>query len=99
MKSISFKGKNRSYVRMMDDHSTLYGHMSMGTKGTVVTCWKVGFLERLAILITGKVWIGTNTYGKPLQVAAPAVNPSKLTPELDKRGEQKAGQEWPTKKG
>jgi hypothetical protein len=35
--------------------------------GTVTTCWKMGFLERLEVLLSGRVWLSVSTFNQPLQ--------------------------------
>lgn len=35
--------------------------------GVIYCCWQVSFLERIKILLTGKVWHSIMTFNKPLQ--------------------------------
>lgn len=34
--------------------------------GDIVSCWHLSFVERLRLLLTGKVWVCLRSYNKPL---------------------------------
>jgi hypothetical protein len=42
-------------------------------EGTVVSCWGLSFVERLKILIRGKLWLTVMTFNAPLQLPTPDV--------------------------
>lgn len=35
--------------------------------GRIAACWKLSFIERIKVLLTGVVWQQVMTFGKPLQ--------------------------------
>lgn len=40
--------------------------------GTVVSCWRLTFIERFRLLITGKLWLNQLTFGQDLQPQRPS---------------------------
>ena len=39
-----------------------------------ISCWKLGWFERLKILFTGTLWLRQLNFGQPLQPQLPQVN-------------------------
>jgi hypothetical protein len=42
--------------------------------GTVTSCWKLSFRERIKLLFTGKLWLQMMNFGKPPSPIYPTVN-------------------------
>ena len=65
MKIYEFKECNHKYAENQSEYLTLPCHKA--DDGMVTTCWQLSFLDRLSILIFGKVWLQILTFNKPLQ--------------------------------
>jgi hypothetical protein len=39
----------------------------------VISCWRLGLLERLKVLFSGRLWLRQLSFGKPLQPQRPQV--------------------------
>lgn len=63
---IKFKQCNRVYGEGQKDYIPLPALAIDDDQGTVVTCWKPSFIERLQILFTGKLWLSMLNFHKPL---------------------------------
>lgn len=51
--------------------------------GEVISCWGVGWFERLQVLFTGRVWVSVLSGGGPIQpIALHAVNPLIIAEEV-----------------
>ena len=48
--------------------------------GTVVTCWRLSWRERLRILFSGRFWLITMTFKAPLQPILPTIDNPITTP-------------------
>lgn len=67
MKPIRFKQANVTYAEDQPEYLPLPAHKVGNREGEVITCWQVSFLERLQILIFGKMWFRQLTFYNPLQ--------------------------------
>jgi len=65
MKAIKFKECNSTYAKEQPEYSPLPAHKSLD--GMVTTCWSFSFMERIKILIFGKLFLQILTFNKPLQ--------------------------------
>lgn len=65
MEPIQFKECNVIYGKDQHEYRNLPA-LKLEEHGTVVTCWRISWKERLRLLITGKMWIGIMTYNEPL---------------------------------
>ena len=65
MKAIKFKECNSTYAKNQPEYLPLPAHKS--SDGTVTTCWSFSFIERIKILIFGKLFLQILTFNKPLQ--------------------------------
>lgn len=66
MHPIPFKGHNCTYAKDQPEYKPLPAFKDDGPQGQVVTCWNLGFWERLRLLLTGKVWVCMLTFNGPL---------------------------------
>lgn len=62
MKPISFAGHNRVYGKTLPAVNHLPVFMSDG--GVAVSCWRMSWRERAAVLLRGVVWVVMVTKGK-----------------------------------
>ena len=67
MKAIKFKHSNVTYAKDQKACNQLPALALGDPAGHVVTCWKMGWLERLKVIFTGKVWLDTMTFNQNLQ--------------------------------
>ena len=65
MKPIDFKEKIVDFAKDQDDYQTLPAWK--GEDGQVISCWKLTPMERIKLLIQGKIWVRQYTFNKSLQ--------------------------------
>lgn len=74
MKPIKFKHQNITFAENQLEYMPLPALKIDSQNGEVVSCWKMTFIERVKVLITGKVWVSLLTFNKPLTPSYLAVN-------------------------
>jgi hypothetical protein len=74
MKPTGFKESNATFAEDQEEYLPLPVHKRMDEEGTVVSCWKLSFFERLKVLFTGRVWYSVWTFGGPLQPQLPSID-------------------------
>ena len=72
MKPIEFKEQNCIYAKNQPEYLPLPVYKT--GDGTVKSCWKLSFHERLKVLLTGKIWLMVMTFNHPLQPSLLSVN-------------------------
>jgi len=65
MKPINFKGKNVTFAENQPEYLPLPAHKT--ENGLVTSCWKCSLLDRIRILLFGRIWVQNLTFNKPLQ--------------------------------
>ena len=65
MKPVEFPEQNCIYAKSQKEYLPLPAYEM--EDGTVISCWKVSWAERIKILINGKIWLSILTFLKPLQ--------------------------------
>ena len=65
MKLKTFKECNITYAEHQPPYLPLPAHRSRD--GEVTACWGLSFRERLKVLITGRIFLQTLTFNRPLQ--------------------------------
>lgn len=65
MKPVAFDGQNTVYAADQPQYLPLPAYKN--EQGQVLTCWKLSVLERLQVLVTGRVWLSMLTFNQPLQ--------------------------------
>ena len=76
MKPIEFPGCNIVYAK--DQREYLPLPAQRGSEGEVISCWKLGFLERLKVLFTGKMYLSLLTFNRLLQPQKMSVQKPKV---------------------
>lgn len=66
MNPIKFKEQNIIFAEHQDNYWPLPALVKKDNYGTVMTCWKMSFKERLKVLLTGKIWVYEASFNKPL---------------------------------
>lgn len=69
MDPVHFPESNFTYAKDQPQYRPLPCHRD--AEGTIVTCWRLSFTERMRVLLTGKLWINVMTFNKPLQPMLP----------------------------
>lgn len=90
MEPVKFKGYNlviaknqKEYLPLPAFHSAIYDNGDQ--YGSVISCWKLTWRERLKVLFNGRFYFSQMTFNEPLQPQRPYVeNP--LTPEAQAAG-------------
>lgn len=82
MKPISFPGCNAVYAKDQPEYLPLPVYRSDTVHGQVVSCWKLSFIERLKLLITGKLWLSVFTFRGPLQPVLPTTKKNEVLIEM-----------------
>jgi hypothetical protein len=75
MKPIDFPGSNTVFAKDQPEYQPLPAYADSGNRGMVVTCWKMSWKQRWAVLMTGHVWVHQITFKNPLQPQFLDVNP------------------------
>jgi len=65
MKPINFKQAGVIFAKNQPEYMPLPAYK--GDDGKVISCWKMGFKERLKIFLTGRIWLTLLTFNNPLQ--------------------------------
>lgn len=81
MKPIKFNQANVTYAEDQPQYLPLPACKVGNREGEVITCWQLSFLERVSILLFGKVWFRQLTFYNPLQ----PVNMSVTSPFEDEK--------------
>ncbi|WP_028664436.1 hypothetical protein [Runella zeae] len=66
MKPIRFQEVNKVYAENQPEYTPLPVFAKDNQEGEVVSCWKLSILERIRLLITGKLWVSLYTFHQPL---------------------------------
>lgn len=72
MKPIDFDHSNVTFAKDQPEYQPLPAFRA--DDGTVISCWKLTFRERLKMLFTGRLWISNLTFNNPLQPQLPMIN-------------------------
>jgi hypothetical protein len=72
MKPITFKGQNTVFAKDQPEYFPLPAFKT--EDGRVVSCWKLSILERLYLLLRGRLWFQSKTFNRPLQPQLLTVN-------------------------
>lgn len=79
MTPIEFTEQNVVFAKDQPEYLPLPAYRD--EDGTVISCWKLSWKERLKILLTGKLWLSILTFNAQLQPQLPSAdNPFKATP-------------------
>lgn len=65
MKPIDFEESNITYAKDQPEYLPLPAHRT--EDGTVTSCWKMGFREKIKVLFTGRIYLKLLTFNSPLQ--------------------------------
>jgi hypothetical protein len=65
MKPIKFKESNVTFAENQPEYIPLPAFKDLD--GEVVSCWQLDILERIKVLLFGKIWLHQLTFNKPLQ--------------------------------
>ena len=71
MKPIEFKQHNVTFAKDQPQYLPLPAYRS--DDGQVITCWQLSWLDRLRVLVNGKLWLSQLTFNHPLQPQRPSI--------------------------
>jgi hypothetical protein len=66
MKPIKFKEQNCVYAENQEPYLPLPAHKHDDEWQCVSSCWGLSLVERIKVLITGRIYTTLPTFGKPL---------------------------------
>lgn len=66
MKPKKFKEQNAIYAEDQPQYLPLPGHKVKEPEGRFIFCMGLSFIERLRILLLGRIWVSLMTFNKPL---------------------------------
>jgi len=66
MKPIKFKEQNCTYAENQPEYIPLPAFRVDEPEGRIISCWRLSFIERIRLLITGKLWVSLMSFNKPL---------------------------------
>ena len=72
MQPINFKEQTNVLAKDQPEYLSLPVFIS-SDKGTIISCWRFSFWERLRVLFFGKLWLRQLTFGNKLQPQLPEV--------------------------
>jgi len=68
LQAIDFPERNVEIAKDQPQYRTLPAFVDTNTaEGVMVTCWQLSWRDRLAVLVTGKLWASVWTFSQPLQ--------------------------------
>jgi hypothetical protein len=65
MNLIEFPEQTIVIAKNQPEYKPMYAHID--GNGIVTCCWKLSLLDRLEVLLTGKIWHQVMTFKQPLQ--------------------------------
>ncbi|MVM33629.1 hypothetical protein GO755_26560 [Spirosoma sp. HMF4905] len=71
---IEFPEQHTRVAKDQPEYRPLPAHFKEGDQGQMVACWQLAPLDRLKILLTGKLWCSMWTFHKPVQPLFFSVN-------------------------
>ncbi len=66
MKPIRFPEVNKVYAENQPEYNPLPVFAKDGQEGEVISCWRLSIIERIRLLVTGKLWVSLWTFHQPL---------------------------------
>ena len=72
MEPIKFSQCNAIFAKNQPEYKPLCCFLA--DDGTLVSCWKLTFFERIKILLTGKFYLTILTFNQPLQPLKPTID-------------------------
>ncbi len=76
MKAIEFTGCNAIYAKGQPEYLDLPVHKA--EDGLVTTCWELSFIDKIKVVLTGKIFLQVLTFNRPLQPLKMLVRKPKL---------------------
>jgi hypothetical protein len=81
MKPIDFRGSNVVFAKDQPEYLPLPAYCDPEDEtGTVVSCWRLSWRERLRVLVGGPLWLSCMTFRRSLQPLLPEVGRSENLP-------------------
>lgn len=71
MKPIDFEQSNKTYAKNQEPYLPL---PVWEGENKIIHCWKISLLERIKLLLTGKLWIYVMNFKQPPQPIKPMVD-------------------------
>lgn len=76
MEPVNFKEANITFAKNQPEYLPLPAFYDRNDPhGTVVSCWRLTWRERLIALVRGRVYLSVLTFHSPLQPQRPSIEP------------------------
>lgn len=66
MKPVKFKEQNCTFAKNQPEYLPLPAHKIDEPEGRIISCWKLSFIERIRLLINGRLWVSLMSFNKRL---------------------------------
>lgn len=73
MQPVAFKQANVTFAKDQKQYQPLPSYRASDATGTVISCWRLTWGERIYLLFSGRLWLSQLTYYSPLQPQLPQV--------------------------
>lgn len=81
MRCIEFEGQNVVFAKDQPEYNRLPARRFNDAEGRIAFCWQLSLVERLRVLVSGRLWHQVLTFDKPLQPQLLALDrPFEVTP-------------------
>jgi len=81
MTPIRFPETNVTFAENQPQYQPLPARRLYDQNGTIISCWRLGFWERVQVLFTGRVWLSLLMFGRPLTPSLLSIDrPFKIDP-------------------
>lgn len=67
MKLVNFTEVNCTYAKGQSQYRPLPCHRTGDQNGRIICCWELSFIDRLKVLLFGRLWHSILTFDGPLQ--------------------------------
>ncbi len=74
MYPVEFAESNCVFAEDQPEYLSLPAYRYRNTAGIVISCWRLTIWERFKLLLLGRLWFSTLTFGGPLQPQLPSVD-------------------------
>jgi len=78
MEPVEFEEHNVIYAKDQPEYRPLPALKLQEEEGRVISCWRLGFWERIKLLFTGRLWVCLMTFNRPLTPSFFTVHKSDL---------------------
>lgn len=94
MKAVKFKEQNCTFAENQPEYTPLPALKLDTHMKEVISCWKLSFLERMRVFVSGRIWLSLATFGNPLTPSFMATRKKEVFIVLNKKSRFKKFIQW-----